>query len=55
MLLGAASTSVKLELVHEADADAASGGTSFHVLLARGGSGLCVASKDCGTLRPDMQ
>ena len=53
MLLGAASTSVKLELVHEADADR--GGTSFHVLLARGGSGLCVASKDCGTLRPDMQ
>lgn len=57
MLLGGASTSVKLELLHATSGDCADmvAGDNYHVVLARGGSGLCVAQRDYGNLRPDMQ
>ena len=54
ILLSPSGTHVKLQLAHEADQGAENVAT-FDVELVRGGSGLCLAQKDAGTLRPDMQ
>ena len=55
MLLGGVCSDVKLELVHTRGVDTATDIKSYQVVLERGGSGLCVAQKDHGNLRPDMQ
>jgi|LauGreDrversion4_2_1035121.scaffolds.fasta_scaffold1419614_1 hypothetical protein len=54
ILLGPSGTNVKLRLAHEAD-ERGENMSTFDVELMRGGSGLCLAQKDAGTLRPDMQ
>ena len=60
MLLGPSGTTIILELAltHNIAVDHSntpSHAPSFVVILVRGGSGLCLAQKDAGTLHPDLQ